>query len=894
MPEQYCEICRCRPATTQSRVSQLGQEHLMFLCERDYKRLQDGANRVTFETLKTELLSGFLQDNPLQRAASVFAEHSRKKNRPIDIMDHFSEQSKDLLKQASIKAADSGKNEVDSEHLLYKLVDTAVVQAILKQLKLSAADLKGYIDANFCQQASSANPTKELPISPRVKGALQLALSASQDLGRDIVGPEHMLIGLMEEEDGLAGQILKKYGLTAQQIREEAARVAGANPDEAKDKRSSNTPRLDKFSRDLTGLARKGKLDPVIGRAQEIATVIEVLARRKKNNPVLIGEPGVGKTAIIEGLAQRIISGDVPEVLRNKRIVELNVNSIVAGSKYRGDFEQRIKNILDEINKNAETLIVFIDEIHTIVGAGQGIEGGLDIANTFKPALSRGDLHLIGATTLSEYQKYIEKDAALERRFQPVMIAEPSLEQTMAILRGLRDKFEAHHKVVITDEALLAAIEFSERYIANRFLPDKAIELIDQAAARVRINMTSRPPEIQELEGEILQLERELDYAKSHQLIDKRNQLEAQLRVNNSKLEQLLGTWKSLIATGSREVAVEHVAEIVSNLSGVPLTTLTAEERQRLLQMEERLHERVIGQDEAIQAVSDAVRLARAGLREGKKPIATFMFLGPTGVGKTELAKALAEIVFGREDALVRIDMSEYTEKQSVSRLIGAPPGYIGFEEGGQLTERVRRKPYCVILFDELEKAHTEVLNTLLQLFDDGRLTDGKGRLVDFTNTIIICTTNVGGTVIRESLQLKRSYDDLKTDVMFFVNGHFRPEFINRIDDIILFHPLDREQISQIVKLQLEQLRRIALGQGLLISFDQSVIDHLAEVGYIPEFGARELKRKIRAEIYAKLASFMLKGEFRAGDSVSVRYDQASNAVRLDKQNFDHHTAGAA
>jgi ATP-dependent Clp protease ATP-binding subunit ClpC len=794
-----------------------------------------------------------------------------------------SDQAKELLQKAANETAQRGKREVDTEDLLYELADNEVVLTILKQFKISTQDLKGYIEANAAQRSKdSKSKAGEIGISPRVKSALQLALRVAQDMGHSYVGPEHLLVGLSEEEDGLAGQILRKFGLTPQALRQQTVKVVGKGAEEGRVSEPSETPQLDKFSRDLTALAKKGKLDPVIGRSEEIETMIEVLARRKKNNPVLIGEPGVGKTAIVEGLAQRINNGDVPEVLRDKRLVELNVNSMVAGSKYRGEFEERIKNVLEEIVQHSDRLVIFIDELHTIVGAGQGDEGGLDIANTFKPALARGELHLIGATTLNEYQKHIEKDAALERRFQPVLVAEPTVEQTITILRGLRDGFEAHHKVIVTDEAIVAAAELSDRYITNRFLPDKAIDLIDQAAARVRIGMTSRPAKMHELEAQIRQMKREQDYAKSRKQFDKMKELERDTKEKEEQLEEGINKWKGRVGSGSEEVTVEHVAEIISKLTGIPITELTTEERERLVQMENRLHERVVGQEQAVAAVSDAVRLARAGLREGSRPIATFMFLGPTGVGKTELAKALAEVVFGDEDAMVRIDMSEYTEKHTAARLIGAPPGYVGYDEGGQLTEKVRRKPHCVLLFDEIEKAHTEVLNVLLQVFDDGRLTDGKGRLVDFTNTIIICTSNVGAEVIREDLKERKSYSQLKSEVMMIVHHHFRPEFVNRIDEIIVFHSLSKEQIKEIVKLQLEKLRRIAHAQGLTLTFDESAMDHLAEVGFMPEFGARELKRKIRSEIETKLASALLKREVQEGDSVTIKYDQKTDTVKIE------------
>jgi ATP-dependent Clp protease ATP-binding subunit ClpC len=571
-----------------------------------------------------------------------------------------------------------------------------------------------------------------------------------------------------------------------------------------------------------------------------------VLARRRKNNPVLIGEAGVGKTAIVEGLAQRIVNHEVPEVLRDKRVVGLNLNSLVAGSKYRGEFEERIKNVVDEIVEHKDELVVFIDEIHTIAGAGAGgDEGGLDAANVMKPALARGELHLIGATTLNEYQKYIEKDAALERRFQPVFIDEPTVIQTIEILRGLRDTYEAHHKVRISDGAVVAAAELSDRYITNRFLPDKAIDLLDQAAARIRIRSKSRPPDLQELEATIGTRKREMDYLSSRKRFDEAQALKDEIEELEGRLEAGTDEWRTEVGTGSTEVTAEDVAEIVSSLTGIPVAELTAEEREKLVGMEQRLHERVIGQEEAVRAVSDAVRRSRAGLTEGARPIATLLFLGPTGVGKTELARALAWTVFGDEDAMIRIDMSEYMERHAVSRLVGAPPGYVGYDEGGQLTERVRRRPYAVVLLDEIEKAHPDVHNVLLQVFDDGRLTDGKGRTVDFTNTVIIATSNVGADLIQENLRQASQggglgYDELKEQVSERLRSHFRPEFLNRIDEIVLFHALDQEQIRQIVELTLSRLERTARGQGVDLVWEESLLEHLAEAGYQPEYGARE------------------------------------------------------
>jgi ATP-dependent Clp protease ATP-binding subunit ClpC len=603
---------------------------------------------------------------------------------------------------------------------------------------------------------------------------------------------------------------------------------------------------------------------------------------------VLIGEPGVGKTAIVEGLAQRIVQDQVPEVLRGKRVVELNINSIVAGAKYRGEFEERVKQVLDEIVDNQDRMIVFIDELHTIVGAGQGGgEGGLDIGNVFKPALARGELHLIGATTLNEYQKYIEKDSALERRFQPVFVPEPSIDETIEILRGLRDRLEAHHKVKITEDAIMAAAKLSDRYIAARFLPDKAIDLLDQAGARVRILSSSRPEQLHDIEATIRRIRQEQRAASAAKQFDKAKDLQEKLVTEEARLRDETEAWKRERGTRSENVTAQDVAQIVSSLTGVPVSELTTEDREKLLHLEDRLRERVVGQDEAVTAVAKAVRLSRAGLTEAGKPIATFLFLGPTGVGKTELAKALAAAVFGDENALVRVDMSEYAERHTVARLVGSPPGYVGYEEGGQLTERVRRRPYCVVLLDEIEKAHAEVHNVLLQLFDEGRLTDGKGRLVDFTNTIIIATSNIGSQMIQDNMKAdtkQLDYPELRNRLMEILRHHFKPEFLNRVDEVVVFHALGREQIRSIVDLQLARVRRTALAQGLELSFDDSLRDHLASIGYDPEFGARMLKRKIRLEVESELADALLRGEVRDGDKVLLTYDAGANAVRVQNQ----------
>ncbi len=871
---KLCDLCRARPATVRVDVVEDGRRRTLDLCEHDYARLRQERPRSPWESLFEEF-------------SSLEGSRWGEDREAVDVQAYLSQQARDLLQAAAKVAVGFGRRELDTEHVLHALTESEAVREILRGFKLSADDVRGHVEHNAPRGDLRAEKgdTVRIGVTPRVKAVLERALLASRELGHTYVGPEHLLVGLVDEPDGLGGDILRRYGVTPEGVRRKAVQTVGHGK-EGGGGAPSATPTLDKHVRDLTALAREGKLDPVIGRAKEIETVIEVLARRKKNNPVLIGEPGVGKTAIVEGLAQRIVRGEVPEVLREKRLVELSVNSLVAGTKYRGEFEERVKEILDEILAHQDELVLFIDELHTIVGAGQA-EGGLDIANTLKPALARGELHLIGATTLNEYQKHVEKDAALERRFQPVFIAEPTVDQTVHILRGLRDRLEAHHKVRITDEAIVAAAELSDRYISGRYLPDKAIDLVDQAGARVRIATTSRPAEVQELEAEIKALKREQDYATSRKQFDRAKEIEVSIADKEKSLAQATEVWKKGVASGTPEVRAERVAEIVSSLTGIPVADLTAEEKAKLLKLEEVLHERVVGQDQAVAAVSAAVRLSRAGLKEGHRPIATFLFLGPTGVGKTELAKTLAWAVFGDEEAVARVDMSEYTERHTVSRLVGAPPGYVGYEEGGQLTERVRRRPYSVVLLDEIEKAHPEVHNILLQVFDDGRLTDGKGRVVDFSNTILIATSNVGSDLIQANLVApegrRQDYKALKERLMEDLHRHFRPEFLNRIDEVIVFHALTKDHIRDIVSLQLERVRRVAKGQGVDLEFDPSLIDHLAEVGYRPEYGARELKRRIRAEVENSLANALLNGGISEGDAVRVVYDPSQCQTRFDR-----------
>jgi ATP-dependent Clp protease ATP-binding subunit ClpC len=890
MPNKpICDICHIRPATHTIQVSRNGKREIIQVCDVDYQNaIEQRGFFSPFESSFGADPFGFSSDyyDNFENLSSRIGFPIPRHRESVDIDQFFSEHTKELIQKAAQKVIESGRNELDTEHLLYALIDSDVITEILEQFNINPKDLKGYVEDNIPKGRLDKKEKAEVTVSPRVKNVIEKAFEVSREMGHSYIGPEHLLLGLAMEEDGLAYDILKSYGLNANAIRQQTLKVVGRGAKEGRVETKTKTPQLDKYSRDLSRLAKEGKLDPVIGRSDEIETTIEILSRRTKNNPALIGEPGVGKTAIVEGLAQRIENRDVPEVLLNKRVVEFNINSIVAGSKYRGEFEERIKEVIDEIVVHKDELIIFVDELHNIVGAGAtGTEGGLDVSNVIKPYLARGELHLIGATTLNEYQKYIEKDMALERRFQPVFISEPTVLQTIEILRGLRDKYEAHHKVKITDEAIVAAAELSNKYISTRFLPDKAIDLVDQAASRVRILYASKPETVKKIEEKVTRLKREEESATSRRQYDQAKRYAEEIQALEKNIEEERANWRRERGVTTGEVKKEHIAQIVSKITGIPVTDLTQEERERLLKMEEKLHQRVIGQNEAVTAVSDAVRRSRAGLTSGKHPIATLMFLGPTGVGKTELARSLAWVIFGDDEALIRLDMSEYRERHSVSRLIGAPPGYVEYEEAGQLTESIRRRPYSVVLLDEIEKAHPDVFNILLQVLDDGRLTDSKGRTVDFTNTIIIATSNLGSDIIYKNLMTKqkKSYEELRGELNILLKNYFRPEFLNRTDEIIVFHALTEEEIKTITKLRLERLKVMARGQGIDLSFDKSAVEHIAKEGFAPEFGARELQRKIKTEIENPLAKEVLSGKIKEGEKIVAFFDPVNHVF-----NFSH------
>ncbi|MDI3476675.1 MAG: ATP-dependent Clp protease ATP-binding subunit ClpC [Thermoanaerobacterium sp.] len=793
----------------------------------------------------------------------------------------FSEKAQKVLYQAQEEARSLYHNYVGTEHILLGLIkeEDGIASRVLKNLGVTYDDIRAKVETLI---GMGNVPGDVVGYTPRAKRVLELSFAEARRFNTNYIGTEHILLGLIREGEGVAVRILMELGVDFNRVREEIVKMVSEEPSGAANKaqraKNTNTPNLNQFGRDLTELAREGKLDPVIGREKEIERVIQILSRRTKNNPCLIGEPGVGKTAIAEGLAEAIESGTIPEILKGKRVVTLDMASMVAGTKYRGEFEDRLKNVLNEVIK-AGNVILFIDELHTIIGAGAA-EGAIDASNILKPALARGEIQVIGATTIDEYRKYIEKDPALERRFQPIMVEEPSVEETIEILKGLRDKYEAHHRVKITDEAIEAAAKLSHRYITDRYLPDKAIDLIDEAASRVRLKTVTAPPEIKELEDKLNMLNKDKEEAIRTQEYEKAAKIRDEEQKIKEQLENLKSKWQQNSLVKDKSVGAEEISQIVSLWTGIPTQKLAQEESERLLHLEEILHKRVIGQDEAVDAVARAIRRARVGLKDPRRPIGSFIFLGPTGVGKTELSKALAEAMFGDESAIVRIDMSEYMEKFSVSRLIGSPPGYVGYEEGGELTEKIRRKPYSVILFDEIEKAHPDVFNILLQILDDGRLTDSKGRTVDFKNTLIIMTSNVGAQLIKKQTTLgftpegeedKASYEKMKENILDELKKSFRPEFLNRIDDIIVFRQLTQDDIRKITDLMIADLNKRLKDNNISLEFTDDAKEELLKEGYDVTYGARPLRRAIQKVVESELSELMLKGEVKSGDKILVK-----------------------
>ncbi|MFG2126221.1 ATP-dependent Clp protease ATP-binding subunit [Streptomyces sp. NPDC048751] len=807
--------------------------------------------------------------------------------RQINIGQLLSQPARELVRGAAQYAAEHGSRDLDTEHLLRAALAAEPTRSLLSRAGADPDSMATEIDQ---RSGPSQHPPGEVPpptslsLTPAAKRALLDAHDLARSKGAGYIGPEHVLSALASNPDSAAGHILNSARFAPTGLPPEAPEAPQAR---AERQRPTGTPTLDKYGRDLTDLARQGGIDPVIGRDDEIEQTIEVLSRRGKNNPVLIGDAGVGKTAIVEGLAQRIADGDVPDVLTGRRVVALDLTGVVAGTRFRGDFEERLNNIVGEIRAHSDQLIVFIDELHTVVGAGGGGEGGaMDASNILKPALARGELHIVGATTLEEYRK-IEKDAALARRFQPILVPEPSVGDALEILRGLRDRYEAHHQVRYSDEALVAAVELSDRYLTDRRLPDKAIDLIDQAGARVRLGARTKGTDVRAMERELEQLARDKDQAAADEQYEQASQLrdrivELKERIARAAHHDEADEGMDL------QVTAEAIAEVVSRQTGVPVSRLTQEEKERLLELEQHLHERVVGQDEAVAVVADAVLRSRAGLASPDRPIGSFLFLGPTGVGKTELARALAEALFSSEDRMVRLDMSEYQERHTVSRLVGAPPGYVGHEEAGQLTEVVRRHPYSLLLLDEVEKAHPDVFNILLQVLDDGRLTDSQGRTVDFTNTVIVMTSNLGSEAITRrgagigfgSGGAEADEEARREQILRPLREHFRPEFLNRIDEIVVFRQLTGGQLRQITDLLLEKTRRLLHAQGVTVEFTDAAVDWLAERGYQPEYGARPLRRTIQREVDNQMSRLLLDGRLSEGGRVTVDVEDTRLAFR--------------
>ena len=795
----------------------------------------------------------------------------------------FTPRAEESLRLAQEAAQDMGHDYVGCEHLLLGLLreEEGIAHRVLTEYGLTDEMISGILRHNVGQGTSGDAPSQGL--TPRAKSVIELAVGESHRMGAGYIGTEHLLMGLLREGSNMAVRILrtvgvdprKMYASVQQKLSESSPHTvtSGTSTPNKENKKTGKT--LEEFTRDLTEAARQGKLDPVIGRDKEIQRVVQILSRRTKNNPVLIGEPGVGKTAVAEGLAQRMIAGAIPETLIGKRLISLDVGALVAGTKFRGEFEERLKNLMHEIAA-AGDVILFIDELQNIIGAGKG-EGAMDAANILKPALSRGELQCIGATTRDEYRKNIEKDAALSRRFQPVTVDEPTQDESFEILRGLRDKYEAHHRVRITDEALRSAVTLSARYITDRYLPDKAVDLMDEAASRVRIAAFTAPPDLKAQEEQLACISREKQEAIDHQDYERAARLRDSEHAVRDEIAGKRAEWEKSKLSGQSVVTEEDIAQVVSAWTGVPVQRMTEGESERLLHLEDILHQRVIGQGEAISAVSRAIRRARAGLQDPRRPIGSFIFLGPTGVGKTELCRALGEAMFGDENALIRLDMSEYMEKHTVSRMVGAPPGYVGFDEGGQLTEAVRRKPYSVVLFDEIEKAHPDVFNILLQILDDGRLTDSNGRVVNFSNCVIVMTSNAGAHAINDGRVMgfggdgsPADYVGMKNRVMEAVKQVFRPEFINRVDELVVFHALTQEEILQIADLMLRQMQKRLSGMGITLSYDAAVTRLLAEAGYDEKFGARPLRRAIQRQVEDALSEEIISGRLKLGDSVQA------------------------
>jgi ATP-dependent Clp protease ATP-binding subunit ClpC len=879
--EQWCQRHNRPAVASRVRVGPDGTREVEYLCEIDLAEERVSSRFGGRGSLFDEFFSDFFGDRAPAGTPSGAARPAaaQRQVERVDVTQFFSDATRELLQRAAQTALEWGSLDLDTDHLLWAALRDDVVRHVLQQ---AGADPDA-IAAQLEEEAERGERTDVAPsLAPDAKAALLAAYEESRELGSSYVGPEHVLLALARDTDTEAGQLLQRFGVGHPTMRGAVIRgVEAGAPRE-----TSSTPKLDEFGRDLTQMAREGKLDPVIGRADEIEQTIEVLSRRTKNNPALLGEPGVGKTAIAEGIAQRVVNDEVPETLAGRRVVALDLAGLVAGSKYRGEFEERLKGVIDEIRANEDQVILFIDELHTIVGAGAA-EGAMDAGNMLKPALARGELHVIGATTLDEYRKNVESDPALERRFQPVLVREPTVDETIEILHGLKDRYEAFHRVRISDEAIVAAAELSDRYIRDRFLPDKAIDLVDQAGARVRLRSKTKDDDTRSLEEDLRRLARERDQATSARDFDRAGQVEERMTDRRQELEERQERKRQRAA----EVTADDIAEVVSRATGIPVSQLTQEERDRLLRLEQELHGRIVGQDEAVEAVAEAVRRSRAGLGDPNRPTGSFLFLGPTGVGKTELARALAEVLFGDDDLMIRFDMSEFQERHTVSRLVGAPPGYVGYEEAGQLTEAVRRRPYSVLLLDEIEKAHTDVFNILLQILDDGRLTDAQGRTVDFKHTVVIMTSNLGSDLIQAFAREEGgSSDELKEALMEVLQRSFRPEFINRIDDIIVFRALTEPQLLDITRLLLDKLARRLHAQRVDVEFTDAAVELLAREGFDPEFGARPLRRTIQRLVENELSRMVLAATAQPGEKVVVDADGERLSFDVRSGGFDEST----